>query len=179
MPTTIIKINRAPVLTLWATVVAEQLGYDREAALTLGKAVAGLNAQAKGRRLGIYEEQPERAEKKKPPEKAAGKTVKITLLHRPVPAVRTPQGLRATAKDQPIDPQSVQRYLERSFGDRLAEAQAAMEELAHAYPPDQLAEQAYELYEEFRPAIPEGVKGWGAKGALKLSVIRTLAKRAR
>ena len=48
-----IKINRAPVLTLWAVVVAERLGYDEKTALTLGKAVAGLNAQSKGRRLGI------------------------------------------------------------------------------------------------------------------------------
>ena len=40
-----VKINRAPVLTLWATVVAERLGYDEETALTLGKAVAGLNAR--------------------------------------------------------------------------------------------------------------------------------------
>src|SRR5574339_45239 len=54
-----IKINRAPVLTLWATVVAERLGYDEETALTLGKAVAGLNAQSKGRKLGIYEEKTE------------------------------------------------------------------------------------------------------------------------
>src|SRR5262245_18256949 len=49
-----IKINRAPVLTLWASVVAERLGYDRLAALSIGKAVAGLSAQAKGRALGIY-----------------------------------------------------------------------------------------------------------------------------
>ena len=49
-----VTINRAPVLTLWAAVVAERLGYRRAEALTLGKAVAGLNAQAKGRRLGIY-----------------------------------------------------------------------------------------------------------------------------
>ena len=35
-----IKINRAPVLTLWAAVVAERLGFDHEVALTLGKAVA-------------------------------------------------------------------------------------------------------------------------------------------
>ena len=51
-----IKINRAPVLTLWAAVVAERLGYNKKEALTFGKAVAGLNAQSKGRRLGIYEE---------------------------------------------------------------------------------------------------------------------------
>ena len=56
MPKHTIQINRAPVLTLWAAVVAERLGYDSAAALTLGRAVAGLNAQAKGRRLHIFEE---------------------------------------------------------------------------------------------------------------------------
>ncbi|HEX9901784.1 MAG TPA: hypothetical protein VGB72_02860 [Acidobacteriota bacterium] len=47
-------INRAPVLTLWASIVAERLGYDQGSSLSLAKAVAGLNAQSKGRRLGIY-----------------------------------------------------------------------------------------------------------------------------
>lgn len=40
-----ISINRAPVLTLWAVVVARRLGFRKAEALTLGKAVAGLNAQ--------------------------------------------------------------------------------------------------------------------------------------
>ncbi len=35
-----IAVNRAPVLTLWAAVVAEQLGQPPETALTLGRAVA-------------------------------------------------------------------------------------------------------------------------------------------
>jgi hypothetical protein len=35
MATHQVKINRAPVLTLWAAVVAERLGNDHEAALTL------------------------------------------------------------------------------------------------------------------------------------------------
>lgn len=47
-----IMVNRAPVLTLWAAVVAERLGFERDEALTLGKAVAGLTAQSKGQRLG-------------------------------------------------------------------------------------------------------------------------------
>ena len=53
-----VKINRAPVLTLWAAVVAQRLGYSEAEALTLGKALAGLNAQSKGRRLGIYAPRP-------------------------------------------------------------------------------------------------------------------------
>jgi hypothetical protein len=67
MATHTVNINRAPVLTLWATVVAERLGYDHEAALTLGKAVAGLNAQSKGRRLGIFEEAKGPSEEREPP----------------------------------------------------------------------------------------------------------------
>jgi hypothetical protein len=41
-------VNRAPVLTLWAAVVAEVLGFKHDEALTLGRAVAGLNAYSKG-----------------------------------------------------------------------------------------------------------------------------------
>ena len=41
----ILRVNCAPVLTLWATVVAERLGFERNAALTLGRAVAGSSAQ--------------------------------------------------------------------------------------------------------------------------------------
>jgi hypothetical protein len=47
-----IQINRAPVLTLWAAVAAERLGFHPDEALSLGKALARLNAQSKGRRLG-------------------------------------------------------------------------------------------------------------------------------
>jgi len=49
-----LRINRAPVLTLWAAVVAERLGFAWEEALRLGRAVAGLNAYAKGKALGLF-----------------------------------------------------------------------------------------------------------------------------
>jgi hypothetical protein len=39
-----VTINRAPVLTLWTAVVAQRLGFERNEALTFGRAVAGLNA---------------------------------------------------------------------------------------------------------------------------------------
>ncbi len=58
-----VTINRAPVLTLWAAVVAERLGFDPDEALTLGKAVAGLTAQSKGQRLGIFTPSPEAVHK--------------------------------------------------------------------------------------------------------------------
>lgn len=60
-----VTINRAPVLTLWAAVVAERLGFDPDEALTLGKAVAGLTAQSKGQRLGIFTPSPEAVRKER------------------------------------------------------------------------------------------------------------------
>jgi hypothetical protein len=51
-----------------------------------------------------------------------------------------------------------------------------MASLAGAHEPQELASTAYRLYEEFRPAIPSGVRGWGAKGRLDLDHIRAMAE---
>ena len=171
-----IKINRAPVLTLWAAIVAERMGYKKDEALTFGKAVAGLNAQSKGRRLGIYEEKSEEEKEKEAKKEKPVKTEFIEILGRGVPAIKTPQGLRATIKGEEIDAESVESYLKKKFGDDLDEARAAMEKLAKAYAPKQLEREAYGLYEKFRPKIPEGTKGWGAKGELNLDYIISLVK---
>jgi hypothetical protein len=170
-----IKINRAPVLTLWAAIVAERLGYDEKTALTLGKAVAGLNAQSKGRRLGIYEEKSEEEKEEQATKQKQLQTEFIEILGRDVPAVETAGGLRAAEKGKPIHAESVQTYLEQRFGEDYEAARSAMERLAKAYTPKQLKSKAYGLYEKFRPEIPEGKKGWGAKGELDLDYIRSLA----
>ncbi len=173
----VVKINRAPVMTLWAAVVAERLGFDRDEALTLGKTVAGLNAQAKGRRLGIY--QP--AEKSAKQERAARKPDEdffVELLGRQVPAKNTREGIRAVAKDKVVDAASAQRYLAGKFGDDLEAARSAMEALARAYDPQDLVDKAYSLYERFRPEISGGTGGWGQKGDLDLDLIRSLAGKA-
>lgn len=170
----VIKINRAPVLTLWAAVVAERLGFEWEEAVTLGRAVAGLNAYSKGVSLGLYEPTPE-AERERRRTARRGATVQIDLLHRAVPAVETPDGLRALSKERPISPASVERYLAGKFGARLADTRAAMTRLARSMPPRKLAKHAYAFYEEFRPAVPAGVRGWGAAGALDLDRIAALA----
>jgi hypothetical protein len=175
MPKHTISINRAPVLTLWAAVVAERLGFHHDEALTLGRAVAGLNAQAKGRRLGIYKPHEENPAKVR--EKQHGEEIWIELLGRGVPAKNTSDGVRAVSGDKVIDPKSVETYLNQKFEDGLEPARASMKKLAKAFTPKQLADEAYPLYERFRPEIPEGVKGWGAKGNLDLSLIASLANR--
>lgn len=171
-----IKINRAPVLTLWATVVAERLGYNAETALTLGKAVAGLNAQSKGKKLGIYEEPSQEEKERQAKKQKEVKTEFIEILGRGVPVVKTPKGLRAAIQGDAIHPGSVETYLRQKFGENYEEARGAMEKLAKAYTPKQLESKAYGLYEKFRPEIPEGTKGWGAKGELDLDYIRSLAR---
>src|ERR1022692_3626951 len=100
-----ILINRAPVLTLWATVVAERLGFDRDEALTLAKAVTGLTAQSKGRRLGIYKPAPK--EIKKARARKPGEVFQVEILGRTVPCINTPDGLRALNREKPIEPTSV------------------------------------------------------------------------
>jgi hypothetical protein len=154
-----VTINRAPVLTLWASVVAERLGYDYETALTLGKGVAGLNAQSKGRRLGIFEEQKEAKEGRERRAREPGEQFMVNVVGRLMPAITTDEGIRATIQGKPIDPDSVRRYLENKFGNELAYVQADMEELTKAYKPDELAAKAYSLYEKFRPYIPERKRG--------------------
>ena len=172
-----LRINRAPVLTLWGVVVAERLGLPRGTALGCGQAVAGMNAYSKGVRLGIYAPPEERPHE--PPPKPAGVTGAIRdvhLLGRVVHVGETKDGPRAIAKGAIVKPESVERYLRGKFGDRLADAEAAMHELAASVPPKVLAEQAFHLYEQFRPEVPPDERGWGAKGVLDLAKIRALAR---
>ena len=171
-----ISINRAPVLTLWAAVVAERLGFDPDEALTLGKAVAGLTAQSKGQRLGIFTPSPEAVRKERAKKAKAAGVLRVALLGRAVPVVHTDFGLRAVDRDQkPMAPTSVHKYLQSKFGERLPEVRGAFEKLAESQGIEALANKAFQLYEGFRPEIPEGEGGWGAKGTLSLKKIQELA----
>jgi hypothetical protein len=178
-----IEINRAPVLTLWAAVVAERLGHGRRTALSLGSALAVITAQSKGRRLGVYG-------KKGAGGGGGGKGHKegagegkaelpepddyFNLMGRAIPVVETDRGPRAAIHGKEVEPEKVERYLESKFGDHLGAARAAMESLAAAFPPSTLASIAFSLYEKFRPNIPRGKVGWGAKGVLDLGAVRDL-----
>lgn len=172
-----IDINRAPVLTLWAAVVAERLGFARDEALTMGRVVAGLNAYAKGKALGIFQPRPkEVADKRR--RLAHGEEMHVDLIGRAVPVTATSAGLRAVSKGKPVDPASVERYLAAKFGAALEDARQAMALLAKSRKPQDLAREAYRLYEAFRPEVPAGTRGWGAAGRLDLGAIAALADRS-
>lgn len=174
MTDNIVTINRAPVLTLWAAIVAETLGYEHDTALTLGRCVAGLNAQSKGRMLGIFGPPKRDAREAAPKKVGLGEDFWIELCDRGVPVQNTQNGVRAVTKDKPIDPASVEKYLVGKFGDDLDAVRDAMTTLAESLDPEALASDAYRLYERFRPSIPRGTKGWGATGELDLDLIRSL-----
>jgi hypothetical protein len=167
-----LRVNRAPVLTLWAAVVAERLGHPFDTALTLGAAVAGTAARAKARRLGLAEDHPEEDRQSKRGD-AGGEVRAVRLLGREIAVARSDDGMLLAAHgERPQSPVSVRNYLARAFGDRLGGVHAAMEKLASSLPPEELNRVGFRLYERFRPEVPDGVEGWGAKAVLDIARIR-------
>jgi hypothetical protein len=163
-----VKVNRAPVLTLWAAVVAERLGHPTDMALSLASIVASTAARAKARRLGIIEEKPA-AERLAPPMRETTR-----LLGRDMPLTHDADGviLADAGGGKPAPAAPVAAYVRKAFGDRLDEVRAAMEELAGRYPPAELNRIGFRLYEHFRPEVAADVRGWGAKGELHLAKVR-------
>lgn len=166
-----IQVNRAPVLTLWGAVVAERLGQPPDTALTLGRAVAGSAARVKARSIGREERKGDR-EKDTPRLAVEHVTAPVLLLGKTIRLLPNADGeLRAAEGDQPSSPEAVERYLVKALGDRLAEVRGAMEELARRYKPAELNRIGFKLYEKFRPEVPTGNAGWGAKAALDVGKI--------
>jgi hypothetical protein len=173
---TTLRINRAPVLTLWAAVVAKRIGLPHDIALTAGQAVAGMTAHAKGVRLGIYPETGNGKPKPAPAKpEGAGDIKEFQLLGRIVHIAETKDGPRAINKGEIVKPAAVEKYLRGKFGDQLDAARSAMEALAATFPPKELNGKAFHLYKQFRPEVPTDEKGWGAKGVRDLEHISKLS----
>lgn len=167
-----IQVNRAPVLTLWAAVVAERLGHPPDLALSLAKAVAGTAARAKARRLGIAEESDQAKDRHDaapaPPQRTArllGKQIRLTNDKDGV--------VLADAGGKPEAAGPVRAYISKAFGEHLDAVRGAMEDLAARYDPQELNRVGFRLYEQFRPEVPPDAGGWGAKGRLDLGKIRS------
>ena len=167
-----IRVNRAPVLTLWAAVVAERLGHPPDTALSLASAVAGTAGRAKARRLGIAEprDHAKDAAPRKPQDTARLLGKEVRLTHDADGVVLAEAG---DGKPAPAAP--VAAYIAKAFRSRLDEVRVAMVELAAGIEPQELNRIGFRLYEQFRPEVPQDVKGWGAKGNLDLARIRSAA----
>jgi hypothetical protein len=153
-----IHIHPAPVLALWATVVAERLGYNHDTALTLGHALANLDEA---------------------PSDAARKGVTaIELLGRQVPVVEVREGMRGLVKEAPCSPAFAERYVKNMFGDKLEIVREAMERLSRAHSPSDLMQNGFKIYEAFRPQVPARHQGDAREEVLDLNRLRALARLA-
>jgi len=163
-----IRVNRAPVLTLWAAIVAERLGHDADAAITLGRAVAGSSARVKARAIGL-EEKREDGSLRDAAKPAPRQTVH--LLGRDLPVVEQRGSQYALDHDKPASPRPAYAYVGKAFGEHLPAVRKAMEALADSLPLEELNRIGFRLYEHFRPEVPAGAAGWGKKGVLDLKQI--------
>ena len=82
---------------------------------------------------------------------------------------------RAVEDGKPASARGIYAYVSRAFGGQLPEVRAAMEELAASLPPEELNRLGFDLYIKFRPEVPDGTPGWGARGSLDLDRIRRAA----
>lgn len=167
-----VRVNRAPVLTLWAAVVAERLGHPPDTAFSLASHVAGTAARAKARRLGIAEEGDGAKDGA-----MSRRRETVHLLGRDIPMTHDEDGVvLADAGDGHPAPSAPPRaYVAKAFGKRLEEVREAMAALADSVPPEELNRIGFRLYEGFRPEVPADARGWGAKGELHLGRIRGAA----
>ena len=166
-----LHVNRAPVLTLWAAIVAERLGHSADTAMTLGRAVAGSAARMKARSIGREEQKYDR-DADTPVLAVPHITAPAFLLGKEIRMLPNEDGEpRAAEGNRPSDSASVQRYLTKAFGVDFEPIRQAMEQLANRYTPQELNRIGFRLYEQFRPEVPPGNEGWGAKAVFDLNKV--------
>ena len=171
-----LQVSRPPVLTLWTAVVAERLGHPAATALTLGRAVAGSSARLKSRNSGKRHkaeqgtDAPQPAvDHETPVESLFGKVIRLLLDESgELRAAMRPNGTMNVFL--PINPASVQSYLENAFGNYPPEVRIAMETQAARYEPAELNGIGFKLYERFRPEVANHRSGRWAKAALYLDI---------
>merc|ERR1712187_112412 len=115
----VVRVNRAPVLTLWMSVCLQRLGHAQDTAFTVAKVITGRCANAKGKALGIIRSPPagDAEVAKKPASRtpaSEGNTVEIAG-HK-VPVSKSSSGnITAMNKETPISASSVDTYLKSAF----------------------------------------------------------------
>ncbi|KAI9574735.1 hypothetical protein HD554DRAFT_93210 [Boletus coccyginus] len=162
-------INRAPLMTAWATIVAERLGFEREEALSIGSVYMEMNAVAKGVSLGIIDQ----SRKKEIEPISGGQQPYVDLMGRR-PLYRTQLSKwRALVNGTPANPSTAFSYISRAFRQTTPYIIGALRLLARSYPPQELNKTGFSLYADFRPTVC----GWGERGEVRCERILSLRKR--
>lgn len=172
-------INRAPVLHLWGACVTQFLypKLDWSTCLSAGSAISTICAVAKGRSIGTIDEPEDtegrRKKKEEQREEAAEPDVlevmqfKLNqkdgkIMFSGKPQSNNDDGLRKKFGEE-------YKHVKETFDESLAQWQGSEEELSKA---------AFGMYEDFRPNVTKGQKGWGRKGALDLDIVRKAVDRS-
>jgi hypothetical protein len=176
----LIMVNRAPVLHLWGACVT-QLLYPQLAwstCLSAGGAISAICAVAKGRSIGRIKEQSEEKKSKIKDKEAENEEESDVLevmqfkLERKDDKILfsgAPQGGNEDALRRKFPSGEKYELLKASFNNLLAKWKGGEEGLRKA---------AFGMYEEFRPNVSKGQKGWGRKGLLDLDVVRKSVEKA-
>ncbi|KAG9040204.1 hypothetical protein FRB95_000133 [Tulasnella sp. JGI-2019a] len=187
-------VNRAPVMTAWATVVAECLGFKREEALSIASVYTELNATSKGISIGVFDESKNRDHVagstqpfvelmgrkwvQSPPPQTSTRLMPTTcsasllISYNRIPVLETETGeWRGIVKGCPVDPKSPFGYIQRSFRQTLPWVMGSMRLLAKSFQEaTELNKRGYGLYCDFRPENP----GWGKKAEMRMENILKL-----
>jgi hypothetical protein len=166
-----IMINRAPVLELWAATVTSFL-YPKiswATSLSAGSAISTLCAISKGRAIGAIEKKDPSAAKKQREEKPDDQLEELEVMgfH-----LKLTDG-QAVVGDKPK--KANESALVKKFGEEAYErVKSAFQEALQLWTgqEDELNARAFHCYEDFRPTVPRGQKGWGRKGMLNLQTVK-------
>jgi len=162
-------VNRAPVMSAWATVVCERMGFKREEALSIASAYTEMNAISKGVAIGVFEQS-----MGKGVELERGETQPyVDLMGRRIPLYRTrDEQWRGLVKGKPVEPAAAFGYIKRAFRQTAPHAVGAMRLLAETFGANELNRKGFGIYAEFRPQADK----WGGRSEMKMSSILSLRK---
>ncbi|KAF8517789.1 hypothetical protein JB92DRAFT_2809579 [Gautieria morchelliformis] len=168
-------VNRAPVMTAWAVVVAEHMGFKREEALSIASVYTEMNATSKGVRLGIFEEGKGKGMEAtqgdgQPYVDFMGRRRATTFLCckycAPLFSTQSSQW-RALLNGEPVSPSAAFKYITNALRQTTGYIIGAMRIVTKTYSPQELNRVAFSLYAEFRPQVD----GWGKKGEVRCETI--------
>ncbi|CBQ73037.1 conserved hypothetical protein [Sporisorium reilianum SRZ2] len=172
-------VNRAPVMTAWATILLERLSFSRAEALSLAHCYVNYTSTMRGISLGIIPA----AEKERAVHIVGPNQPHFELMGVKIPVMQMQdRSYRGISAGEVVQPDKAFNYMRRSMAQTLSSVVGALTLLADSFmePPPasavarETAEEAehgaeylnsrgYDLYAEFRPSTSGE---WGKKGRL-------------
>lgn len=163
-----VKINRAPVLELWAASVTSFLHPELpwETCLSIGGAISTLCAISKGRAIGSIDKPDEKSveQKRAKRRKTVEQLDEIEVMHFNLPIKDNTALVGGKPK------KANEAALKSKFGDKFDMTLDLFKDSLSSWKGDEegLNGKAFHMYEQFRPSVPPGQKGWGRQGLLSL-----------